>query len=414
MNNSVLKFPNVFFYSFFKPKIFLENAIKSRWRVPGFIVFIEILTVIFLPNTASGINKMLATFFMPGMFKGYGVIIFLILFLLPAIFKLASYFIYSYLIQRSFIQHELKELMTSEGNKSGYWHCDVGFFNITFISGMNLVTFSILGSLVCNFKPAVNAHMSLIIFWAVIVILIIYTLYVQLLTLKILFNKKGLFETFFWQWGKGIIATSLTVVSLFGILAIPFILLNINSLKKFYPTDTLTPSKNLLDKFFIALPFILFISVFSLVYYFAVNIKNFAVKDSQAEKVRLEELMKSNPSLSRDELLYLDKINLRYKKVWDNIYNNDLTIKDFVKSLPESMIKVDLAWEIDLNGNLIEGTEKILNGSGYMPIDDICLLAIKNASPYPAPIESVKGKLKKGENVNINFEFKYNIYRRKQ
>ena len=412
MNESILKFPNVFFYSFFKPKIFLENVVKHRWKVPTNLIFIEILSLTLLPITVNIINKILT------IFRGGNIILILACLLLTAVFKFSVLFTHNYLMQRSFLKDKLKKATSPKESEDDYWHRDIGFFNIIFIYFIHTTIPLLLFSLICSLKDFIGLGTISTLLSIVLIITALYELYVNILTLSILFNKKGLLQTFFWQWGKAIIAFILTICSLFGILMIPIIIFRINSLKNFYSNNKF-PKYDLLGKLFIAIPFIFIIVIFSLIYYLVINIRDFSegfsdgIKATKNEKSRLEELKNDNPKLNPDELSYIDKINQKYKFIWKKTSQNDPNYEKSLKILPESMIKVNLFWELDHNGNLIKDSERIINGSGYKTIDDICLLTIKNASPFPIPPESIKKSTPDGK-VHINFEFKYNFYRRKQ
>jgi len=410
-NQEILKFPNVFFFAFFRPKVFIEAAIKLHWKAPISVILIELLTLVFLPVTSSEIGKVLATF------KFSNIGLFLVILSIILIFKLTILFLYMYFLQKSFIQHDLNRITSNEELEGKSWYKNVGFYNILFIYFAHSVVGLILLSLIFDLRPALTELPLKALLWLVLLVLLsVYYLYVNLLTLKMLFNKKSFVETFFWQWGKSILASTVTAFSLFGILLIPFIWLNAKHLKNLYPTDGLITKRTQLDNVFIIIPVVSFIFLSFGIYYLGSHLKDMesgfkaGSEAALSEKSRLQKIKELNPKFSDDQILYLDEVNQSYKKSWSAAFNKDPRIKNLIKDYPELMAKTDLAWVIDFDGNLINGTEKILKSSGYSLIDGLCLLNIRQASPYPIPPDSIK-KTSKDNKIHINFQFNYNVYK---
>lgn len=231
--------PLIFLYSFIRPKEYVKQLMDSDSKLPIYITLagLLILSVVipFIDISKAFLSKGLFVFFLK--FSIYAALL---------ISQLAYMFFYTYFLQNSFIKHELKELRKTGKLEDEYWHKRVGFFHVFLTHS----TYIVIQTIIIYLVGTLNLQSSIIssnrLYYATFITLLsFYSLYVHLQTLKYLFYKKTFLETFFWSFSKGIMAVICTLISLGGILAIPYFLFKLRKLINFYPLEVVEKKSNL-------------------------------------------------------------------------------------------------------------------------------------------------------------------------
>ena len=222
---SVIASPIVYLYSLCKPKDFIDQLFKTNTKIPLPLILIAII-INFIGFESfqylSELSKINST--------EIGVIYLLIVFV-KIIYALSNWFYLSYLLQGSFVKHELREAEENGMVGDNYWHKEAGFFQVMSIPILPMVGACLIFLFLMLLKIV---GIPLFILKICLVLLVLYLSYAGLAIIKSLYFKKSLFQTFLWVFRLGVLSFIYTLISLFGFLTIFFILFKQKKIKTFY------------------------------------------------------------------------------------------------------------------------------------------------------------------------------------
>lgn len=218
----ITEVPLIYFYSFFKPKTFITKLITENLKIPIYIFFIGFMFLLIALTCLSllygTVAKGLSEFAIASSFLN----------IIAPIGMLIYTIVFNYLLQTSFRKNEFQGLKTSYNSDLTKWYIEGGFLQVMFAQSIHVFLPQIIQMFESKAEEA-PFYVSILFF-----IFLTYSIFVDFITVKVLFHKEGLFDTIAWYSWNRTIAFIITIVSLFGILLIPFIFFKRKELKDFY------------------------------------------------------------------------------------------------------------------------------------------------------------------------------------